>query len=283
MAGSREGDHSTHDYRLEPVLVGVPIKSNMSVDSPSRERSKVKIKLISGGACNRKAFPDGEVTIYPWDISIDDWIVSSGKSQDKSLYEVIPKIADLGCAEYTELYIGDATTILLVSRSLRHGSTLEVKPTCTECSKVNKAEKIKIPDQLRKLAEKPLDWGGTDKVTLPDCKDVVEFRPLRVSDDKAINARSYEIAKDIPVIAAHIISTIVSVNGGAPDSVKELITWFRAASAVDQDFLNAAINDMHPRLDNEVLFKCDFCDEVFGYTLDLGKPFFRRPGLQRSS
>jgi hypothetical protein len=267
---------------LEPVLIFVSIKTKLSIDVPSREKFKQRIRLISGGACNRKAFPDGEVTVYPWDLSIDDWVLSQGR-KGSNLFELVPQVADLNGAAVDDLFIGDATTILLVSRSLRHNSVLEFSPTCPHCNRVNKPEKLKIPDNLRKVSERPIDWKGTDTITLPDCEDVVVIRPLRVRDEKALEERGAEEVKAVPTLTAHILATVVSINDSTPDNLRELLGWFKAMSANDQDFLNQSIDSCHPRLDNDVEFQCDFCNEKFVHTLDLSKPFFRRVGLQRSS
>jgi hypothetical protein len=253
----------------------VPIKTNLTIDIPAREKFKQRIRLVSGGACHPTAFPNGEVTVYPWDVQVDDWVLTKGKFQNASMYDIIPIIADLNGASVEDLYVGDATTILLVARSLRHNNSIEFSPTCQHCKRVNKPETLKIPDQLRKAAEKPDGWSGFDTVTLPVSKDPVVIRPLRIKDEKAIEARSPEQVKSVQTLTAHILYGIVSVGGGVPDNLDELVRWFRSLNADDQDYLSNMVDQLHPRIDNEVDFMCDFCQEKFTHSIDLGKPFPR--------
>ena len=253
----------------------MPIKTNLEVSVPSREKFKQRIKLISAGAAHPLAFPDGEITIFPWDIQVDDWVVTKGKMQKTSTYDLIPQLADLNGCPVEDLFVGDATTVLLVARSLRHNNSIQFSPTCPHCDKQNPPETIKIPEQLRKKAEKPLGWPGIDTITLPECKDVVVIRPLRVKDEKFIDSRTPEEVKAVPTLTAHILLSVVTINDTKADSVRELMQWFRAMQATDQDYLSQQIDDLHPRLDNDVEFLCDFCQEKFTHTLDLGKPFLR--------
>lgn len=256
----------------------MPIKTNLSIDIPSREKFKQRIRLISAGSCHPTAFPQGEITIYPWDIQVDDWVVTRGKFSASSMYDIIPQIADMNGCPVDELYVGDATTILLVSRSLRHNCEIEFSPVCPHCEKTNKAEKVKIPDQLRKVGEKDVGWKGLDTITLPECKDEVTIRPLRVKDEKSIDLRSPEEQKAVATLTAHILLGITAVGGSSPDNLRELVRWFRALPPSDQDFLNEQVDKLHPRLDNDIQFQCDFCQEIFTHTIDLSKPFFRRAG-----
>lgn len=253
----------------------MPIKTKLAIDIPAREKFKQRIRLLSGGFVNPKAFPNGEITIYPWDIQVDDWMLTQGKNQGSNMFDIVPNLCDLNGADVNELFVGDASTILLVSRSLRHGNTIEFSPVCSFCNRTNKPESLKIPDQLRKLAEKPPGWGGTDKVTLPDSGDEVEIRPLRVGDEKAIDALKFDEAKELPSMTAHIIWGIVSIGGGKPDTRGELLHWFRALSPKDQDYLGSKVDELHPRLDNDVDYRCDFCGKIFTYTIEFNRNFFR--------
>jgi len=256
------------------------INSNLSIEVPSRERFKQTIRMLSAGACNPTAFPKGEITIYPWDISVDDWVVTKGKFQQSSMYEILPVLADLNGCKPDDLYVGDAATILLVSRSMRHGNSIQFSPVCPHCKEKNPPESVKIPEQLRKAGEKPIGWNGVDTIKLPESGDEVVIRPLRVKDEKFIEGRSAEEVKAIPTITAHLVACVVTVGGGKPDSIVEVVRWFRALSASDQDYLSRQVDELHPRLDNEVRFKCEFCQGEFGHKIDLEKSFFRSGGDQ---
>jgi len=251
------------------------IKTKLTIDVPSRERLKQTITLLSQGAANPKAFPDGQITVYPWDVQVDDWLVKSGRNTDSSVFDVIPKLAELNGCDLDDLFVGDASTILLVSRSLRHGNKIDFSPVCTNCRKTNNVVTLDVPRQLRKLAEKPKGWGGTDTIVLPSIKDEIEIRPLRLKDEKAIENMTPEAAAMVPPVTARMCRAIVSVGGGKPDSVAEIVSYLRRLDPVDQDYLSEQIDALHPRLDSDVTFVCDYCGKQFVYTISFDRNFFR--------
>jgi len=219
------------------------------------------------------------VTVYPWDIRADDeWIIINERNPRAKMYELIPKVADLNGASVDELFIGDASTILLVARSLRHNSLLTLSPTCPACKRQNAQVNVAIPAQLQKISEKPDGWPGTDTVTLPESRDEVTIRPLRVRDENEIELNVNSGLSKIPILTAHLLTGVVAVGGGEPDKFEELFTWFNALKASDQAFLRESVDELHPRLDNEIAFKCDFCEKPFSVSVDLTKSFFRRTG-----
>lgn len=257
----------------------MPIRSNIAVSTTSRETDKLRIRLLSAGAANPRAFPGGMVTVYPWDIMADDeWIIINERNPNAKMYDIIPKVADLNGAKLDELFIGDATTILLVARSLRHNSTLTLSPTCPHCKRQNMQVSVAIPGQLQKMAEKPDDWPGTDTVVLPISNDEVVIRPLRIRDENAIEELGKSGERKVPTLMAHLLAGVVSVGGGTPDNFDELCAWFTALKATDQAFLRDKVDELHPRLDNDIAFKCDFCEKPFTVSVDLTKSFFRRTG-----
>src|ERR1044071_3985975 len=162
------------------------IKSNIT----GQRQFSQRIKLISGGYVDRVAFPDGMVTILPWDALIDEWVLKNN-STNEILFslELFPKLCELHGCPADKMVMGDVNTIILVSRAIRYSNVIEYVPVCTECRRENKPEKVTIPQNLRRVAEKPVDYVGYDEITLPDSKDVVRISPIRVSQVKHVLAR----------------------------------------------------------------------------------------------
>src|ERR1044072_4596149 len=120
------------------------IKTNLPGLEPRRERFKQEIELLSGGYTDRKAFPGGKITVYPWDSSVDEWFrkrIREGK-EGGVVWDIVSQIANLNGADYRKMVIGDVYTILLVSRSIRYQNEVVYTSRCPNCH-FNKKETIK--------------------------------------------------------------------------------------------------------------------------------------------
>jgi hypothetical protein len=124
-------------------------QSKMKSLAPRRQQFQTKVKLLSGGFTNPTAFPNGEITVYPWDTHIDDWLSDRVKkgNQGMVLYDLCAKLCDLNGCPLESFVIGDVNTVLLVARALRYNSVVEYEATCPACA--NKTiEEIRVPDEF---------------------------------------------------------------------------------------------------------------------------------------
>lgn len=239
---------------------------------PARERFKKEITLLSKGFSMRDKIPGGKITVFPWDQSIDDWVIKNLKKINLATlpFEIVKRLVNLD--KIDDLPSGDVSTILLVAKALSRDSVVQYTAVCPACGHKEPTQII-VPDQLEKVAEKPDDYPGYDDVTLPACKDVVRIRPLLVRDEFILSKRPEN--DPIPRRMARIIQQIVSVNDGQPDSVDEAVTYLRALQPSDLDYLidQSAVLEAH--LGTELKHKCDSCGTEHSHNLSLDSEFFR--------
>lgn len=259
----------------------MPLKTNLGKNLVSaRERYKKNVELISKGYYAPEDLPGGKVTVYPWDTTVDDWMtrrMRKVQNYEMLLLEATSKIADLKGLAWTNLALGDAWTILMVSRSMLSNFKVNYRPRCTECGFESTASVV-IPDELGIKAPKKDDYPGFDEVTLAECKDVVQCRPLFVHDQVAVNERDAELRKQVSDLAALQLSTIVAINGtktGEDFDAQELVAWFRAIAPSDAVQLRTHIEDIQPGLDTDMKHACDRCGFRFNYRLSITGDFFR--------
>ena len=249
------------------------LKSNLPSLTPAREKFKRDVKLLSGGFSAPDAFPDGMITVYPWDSNVDDWLMerSKGGRKDQILFDLLPKICNLNGCDIKKFVVGDINTVLLVARSIPKDNKLILNLKCPKCNH-SFTETLPLPDGLEKVGEKPAGYNGVDVITLPDCKDIVEVRPLLVEDEMAIMSRSDK--KNITDRQAHLISAIKSINATTGD-VAELYAWLMAIHPKDLAFLESQIDLFTPHLGMTVNIQCPACGHEFVHTLQLDAEFFR--------
>jgi hypothetical protein len=253
------------------------LKTNLTDLTPGREKFKQEIQLISGGYSCPKAFPNGKITVYPWDNEVDTWLVErSRRAGNQVTWELLKKVSDLNGCPVEDFVLGDLNTVLMVSRAITSNNIISLSPVCPHCRVENKPAEIRIPDELEKLGEKKLDYQGFDNVILPVSKDVVSFRPAQVKDEIQISetddAKKMEMGGED---AMRALMLVTAVGGGAPDSLKELVTWWRALHPSDREFLLLEQDRLTPHLNQNVMFKCDFCFRDFDYKLKIDRDFFR--------
>ena len=252
------------------------IKTNLTSLEPARERLKRTIKLISGGYYAKDKIKDGQLTVYPWDTSVDSWMMEQFQhnSRPTILWEVAAKLCNLNGLPVEELTVGDAYTVLLVARAVRTKNVLAYTSKCPSCGEAA-SEQISVPDGLEKVGEKPPGYPGYDEITLPESKDVVRLRPLFVKDSVGIAERSQEQRAAIPDNLASVLCCITSVGGGTPDSYSELATWYAALDPADVSFIEKEQNRLTPRLSQSILHECGICKTRFSHTLRFDQEFFR--------
>lgn len=251
------------------------IRSNLTDLRPARERLSQQITLLSHGYSCPTAFPDGKITVYPWDPDIDAWAVErSAKGMKNFMWDLLAKICDLNGCPLERFVVGDVSTVMLVSRALAHDHTIVFVAQCPQCSFEQRSQ-VRVPDQLERLGEKTDKYPGYDEITLPECKDVVKLRPLLVGDVTAIENRSERERKVYPDRFCRVLVPVVDINSTTPDTFAELATWYEALGPKDKRYLHEQQDLLYPHLKTELDWKCDQCAHEFSFPLVFNEKFFR--------
>jgi hypothetical protein len=157
---------------------------------------------------------------------------------------------------------------------------VEYECTCPNC-RTTTVETITVPDELGRVGEKDTSYPGFDTLTLPECQDVLQVRPLQVKDESIILAREPASKALMTDRVMHILMPIVSINDGKPDAWEEATRWYNALSPSDAQYLEDRENELYPHLATEIPHLCDQCQKKFKHTLDFTAEFFR-PSLKPS-
>ena len=254
------------------------IKSNLKSMTPRRTAYKREITLMSHGFNNKTAWPDGRLTVFPWDNAIDQWLMENVRRVSKQdlVYGLLKNCCDLNGGSVDDFVADEINVVLLVSRALSTEGIVMYTSLCPHCG-FKKPEKIKIPDELEKIGEKTADYAGSDKVTLPDCGDVITLRPLLVKDEKLIINRPEDKRKAVPDAELRTLLRVVSINESQPDSLEELVVYGRALSPSDIKFLEDKGREITPHLNTSIPHICDDsdCGKKFNHPLNFDQEFFR--------
>jgi hypothetical protein len=257
----------------------MPIKTNMTSLQPRRQVYKRELTLLSKGFSAPKAWPDGKITVFPWDSEVDAFLLEQSKTGGKGnlLYGILELVCDLKGTSVDQFVFSEINAILLVSRAIQFDGSIEYESICPYC-KTTDRESIQIPADLAPIGEKQPGYLGYDDITLPDCKDVVRLRPLLVKDQKKIEERADNGWEAYSERHLQIFLSIVAVNDGAPDNLEEVSSWYNALSPSDARHLEEQQVDLSPRLDNRLPHKCKKCAREFFHTLLFDQEFFRARG-----
>jgi hypothetical protein len=252
------------------------INSNLDTFEPRRTRWAKKVKLLSGGYVKPEAFPNGEITVYPWDTEIDDWLAnrSRGEKQYMMLFELCERLCNLNGCPLESFLIGDVNIVLLTARAIRRNNIIEYGYECPSC-KFKMDGSIGVPEELGRIAEKGTDYPGYDEITLPDSRDIVRIRPLSIRDVQNLEGREKQFRQLMTDSMMRILQPVVTVGGGAPSGWEEITTWFKAISPRDAVYLKQMEDNLYPHLDTDIPHKCDRCGIEFTHPFDFGSEFFR--------
>lgn len=258
----------------------MPIKTKLSNLQPARERLKAEIRLLSGGYSDRSLFPNGKVTVIPWDTEISEWFINLNQENPSGVTlttELVAKLTSHKPKEVGKFLASEVTLLMLVSRSLITEHYLSYRSQCPHCRMHQAETRILVPDHLEKVGEKPDDYPGYDVITLPISGDEVHIRPLTLDDEKAIEDRSPAQSAAISVPRARVITSIVSVGGGTPTDAVEIDTYLRALNPQDVEFIQESIDELTPHVNTRLKHICDNpkCTRSFDHELSLDPNFFR--------
>jgi hypothetical protein len=256
----------------------MPIKTNLKSMAPRRQQYKREITLLSHGYNNPTAWPDGKLTVFPWDSAIDQWLIDNVRklSKPELVYGLLRHCCDLNSGNIDDFVTDEINVVLLVSRALSTDGVVVYTSQCPFCG-FKKQEQIKVPDELEKLGEKSADYPGFDLIKLPVVEDAVKIRPLLVRDEKLILTREEEKKKVVPDGELRTIMRVVSINDTKAETLDELVTWFRALHAKDAKFLEDEGRRLTPHLNTNIPHVCDEpdCGKKFTYPLNFDQDFFR--------
>lgn len=253
------------------------IRTNLQPGTKSRRDTyKKSVRLISGGFSCRAAWPDGMITVYPWDHTIDEYLYEAGRKTDSSsaVYGLLERCCDLNGAKIGDVVASEVTSLLLTSRALGVGGRVRYETVCPHC-KHKDMESILIPEELGVVGQKELDYAGFDSITLPECGDVVTIRPLLVKDERLIEERPREEKESVSDTMLRLLASIVTVGGGAPENIREALDWYEKIPPGDARYLDQKRIELAPRLDSKILHGCDRCRREFAQTLTFDMQFFR--------
>jgi hypothetical protein len=252
------------------------IHTNLKSLAPRREQYKRNVRLVSGAFYDRKAFPTGEITVYPWDSVLDAWLTERCRQpkREMALWDATAKVCDLKGCDVGKLLVSDAWTILMVSKSIRNNCVVEYTAVCPNCN-TEHSESVRVPDELEVSAKKELDFSGTELITLPETKDAVKVKFLTIADEISISERSPELRNEMSDHLAHVLLPIIEIGGGAVENRQEILTWYNALSPKDADYLDRQQGSLYPHLNTDLPHVCDSCGRKFIYSLDLNTDFFR--------
>lgn len=256
----------------------MPIKTHLKSMTPRRQQYKREITLLSHGYTNQQAWPDGKLTIYPWDNTIDQYLVENVRKQSKQelVFSLLRLCCDLNGGKIDDFVADEINVVLLVSRALSSDGVVVYTARCPHCG-ATKEETIKVPDELEKVGEKSTDYPGFDIITLPASTDVIKVRPLLVVDEKAIIGRDDLKRKEVSDAELRTLMRVVAINDSKPDTLEELVVWFRALHAKDAKMLEDKGRELTPHLNTVVPHVCDDadCGKKFNFPLNFDQEFFR--------
>ena len=266
------------------VLSSMAIKTNLTNLKPARERFKKVVNLVSGGKPNQQYFPDGKLTVFPWDHNIDDWIttrVRSGSNNARTLtFDLLPRLCNLNGCPPNDFLASEVILVMLVSRSVLLNDVIKFGHACPKCGATGE-DQVKIPDELSRVGEKAADWPGWDLVTLPESKDVLKIRPATVGEELRLLNRSEVDRKRVSDSIWRMVAVLISVNESADgtgkvDNAQEAVVYLEALAPSDFKYLQEAYDKLQPGISTDVHIKCDGCGTEFEHTLKLDEDFFRR-------
>jgi hypothetical protein len=254
------------------------IKSNMQNFTPSKERFKQEIKLLSHGYSCPTAFPGGLITVYPWDVDVDAWVAERAQRAKKSLFmwDLLERVCNLNGCPVDNFVVGDASTVMLVSRAISHQNVVEYTAKCPAplCGH-SRRDTIRVPDELEKIGEKSDTYSGWDEIELPNCKDKVKVRPLVIGDIKKIEDRPEISRQKISDRLCRILAVVVDINNTTPDVIEELVSWYEALHPQDKKFFSDQQDLLYPHLNTQLDYTCEKCAHEFSIPLQFNDAFFR--------
>jgi len=255
------------------------IKTNLKSLAPRRQAFKKVISLPSHGFSNPTAWPDGQITVYPWDNTVDDFLLANSRKtsgKQNILFDLVALLCDLNGGKLNDFVADETNIILLVSRALSQDNTIVYTSVCPFCN-AKEQEHVKVPDELEKVSEKMPGYPGFDIITLPDCGDVIKVRPLLILDERTVLERPSEDRDKVSDGVLRTLLRVVTINDSRPDKLSELKEWFDALPPKDARYLEEQARELSPHLNTVLRHICanPNCNREFRHNLTFDQDFFR--------
>lgn len=262
-------------------LNGMAIKTNITDLTPAVDRLKRELDLVSGGYSLKEAYPSGRVTVWPWDPEIAEWVVDladkSDDDNDNFSASVVAKLVRRPKEVVDRFIASELLLIMLFSRAIASDGSVTYTPTCPHCGFKHPPCSIQIPGNLGVIGKKLADYVGFDTVILPVSKDVLTVKPLTVRDADIATTAEMRKKSGLSNTSLRAMAAIMTVGGGTPESLDELLAYYKALVPHDREYLAKTLNEqVNPGLDTRVPHKCDrpSCGKEFKHNLGLTYDFF---------
>jgi hypothetical protein len=97
----------------------MPIRTNLKSMTPRREAYKREITLLSRGYTDPVHWPEGKLTVYPWDSEIDEWMLENARklSKEELIFNLLEKCCNLNGGKVADFVADEIYLVLLVSRA----------------------------------------------------------------------------------------------------------------------------------------------------------------------
>lgn len=236
------------------------------------------IELPSQGYFYGDKLPGGEIEIYP--MTAEEESIIASKKNSKNAHLILDSVVESCLAskfKVDDLLISDELYILLLLRKVSYSPEYNYEVRCPACGEKFK-KKVVIPDEFSVTIP---DEGTSEpfKIDLPRSGKTVEFRLLRVKDEKEVrkftrNAYRKSTQKGDPGYTYRLARSIVSVDGEEVN-IKEAHDLVKGLIGEDSSYLKTAYGsaDCGVNLDMEV--ECKYCSFEFDTKLTMNKEFFR--------
>ena len=238
-------------------------------------------KLPSAGRLYGDNFPE-TLEIQAFGFAVEDVLTQSIPALKKFLKITDDVVKNLPERFNRELFLaGDVFAIVAVARGLTYGQDYRFKVVCPECD-TPEIVTIKVPAELpiiswegKSLAELQESWT----VLLPIARDSVKVRPLTIAEELSVSdsirvaaASGSDASSGVYTMAAHIRE----VNGGAPDTLMEAVSYVRKLRGDDMTALQQVVADCSPGIKIKYDMLCDKCSNKYSTSIPLSADFFRR-------
>lgn len=171
-------------------------------------------------------FPGGEVVLSPMTTSEEKILQQAGKDRMEIIDTLVQRCLVKCPVAYDDLLIPDMFYMLLVIRNITYGSEYKFRLECAKCG-LEYQQQLEIPVGLRLRCLSLEDEGEPWSISLPQSGDMLQYRLLRVRDEKDIRTWSRQayqrsVQTGDPAYTYRIAKHIVSINGDEKDPVKRL-------------------------------------------------------------
>lgn len=253
----------------------------MNQESFDVKTTQTELTLPSRGYLYGESVPGGKVRISAMTTLEEKVLAGAGDKPDFKLDTIFNR-----CVKFTdekfraeELLISDRFYLLIFIRSLSYGPEYGYKVKCPDCGSKFRKEISLLTDLECK--HWPEDKPVTEpfSVTLPITEDIVEFRLLRGSDERAIakyTKKRFETVNEIgdPAYIQRMARHIVSVNGSEMSLINSQ-PYVEKMQGRDSQKFRRAVEDADCGIQLEREEECRNCGSDIEQILPFTVEFFR--------